>query len=94
MIVWVTKTELPEEGRAADMTASVHRSKAEAVRVAKDLMRGDHASDTCVEVVKVTFPEGDKAGFIRVLKWAMEDHDTSGHLRNETPGTIQFKEIK
>lgn len=48
----------------------------------------------CSEVVKVTFPEGDKDQFIRVLRWALEDHDSGGSISNDTPGTIEFREIK
>jgi len=93
MIVWITKTESPSCGRN-DMEAGVYRSKAEAIRSAKNCMRGDHNSDVCTEIVKVTFPEGNKDQFIRVLKWALEDHDSGGGINGSTPGTIGFKEIK
>jgi len=94
MIVWVTKSDSPEAGREGDMHPCVSRTKAAAVRAAKNCMRGDHNSDVCTEIVKVTFPEGNKDEFIRVLRWVMDDHDSGGHISNLTPGTILFKEIK
>lgn len=92
MIVWVTKSECWEFGRSKDEDPSLHRTKAAAVQAAKSLMGAD--DDIRTEVVKVSFPEGNKDKFIKVLRWVLEDHDTNAHIGNETPGTIVFKEIK
>lgn len=94
MIVWVLKTESPERGRSGDLGAGVYRTKAAAVRGAKRCMSGDHNSDVSTEILKVTFPDGDKDHFVRVLRWILEDHDTGGGISNLEPGTIEFDEIK
>jgi len=92
MIVWIMKSESPEAGREGDTIPSVYRTKAEAVRIAKMHFLADH--EICIEIVKVTFPKGNKDQFVKVLKQVIENHDTGTHLNNYTPGPIEFKEIK